>query len=148
MAIRFFLSYRHDDTDELVRELGAPSWFIASCGQCTRREGGRLLDEQLGSGSAVRADGQFLEHLENRCDRDSIRLVRAAVDEPDYAAIVNDQRRRTRDMNRVVSQAVIDPVGLGYSAIFIQQKGKRNRMLGQKLCGFEHAVQFLGCDVN
>lgn len=72
----------------------------------------------------------------------------APVDIADHFSRIDDQRRRMRDMDRIESYAVIQPVSFGYGAIFVEQEGHRNWVLGEVLLWFEHASALFGSDID
>src|SRR5271165_2252477 len=76
------------------------------------------------SSAAVNWKRQFPDRFQNLLHRRPIHLVLASVDVADRSAAIDDQRGRMRDIDGVLSQAVIQPVRLGRRAVFIQQKRK------------------------
>src|SRR5713226_4433507 len=75
--------------------------------------------------STRRSSGfQFPRRLHHLLHRRSVRLAITAVDVAHRAAAVDDQRGWMRDVDRIMSEPVVEPVRLGGRAVFIQQKGK------------------------
>src|SRR5882762_6181055 len=73
-------------------------------------------------------------------------LVVPAIDIPDASYAIDHQRCWMRDVQRAQPDQVIQPIRFRDQPVFIQQEGKGNRMLLQKLRWLEDSLPLLRRD--
>src|SRR5512147_1056406 len=61
------------------------------------------------------------KHFENGLHRHAVVLIQADVNHANLALAIDHERGRMRDVERVEANRVVDAVGLGDAAIFVEQ---------------------------
>src|ERR1035438_9199564 len=83
---------------------------------------------------------------EHFIERSTVLLSCAAIDVAHRPRPIDHECRGMRDVQRIGSERVMDPVVFGHGAILVQQKGRRDGVLLQKLCRLPYPVALFRCN--
>src|SRR5260370_887072 len=86
----------------------------------------------------------FLQSSQNFFERRAVELVIAAIDVPHYAAPIDYQSGRVRDVERVGGECVTETVGFGHGPILIEPKDAGDGMVLPEFSRFPHRIPLYG----